>query len=74
MPLGTGNDLARALKWGPGYRGEKLEPIIAAVRHAQPAVLDRYLRITLGSVVDGLLRSRLTRIKRASKRKTRSWQ
>ena len=40
-----GNDLARALKWGPGYSGEKLMQILYAVEDANVEEFDRLLYI-----------------------------
>lgn len=46
LPLGTGNDLARSLKWGPGYTGEKLLPIVRTLERATVVPVDRWkLRI-----------------------------
>ncbi len=46
MPLGTGNDLARALNWGEGYVGDvELEDILHEIEVAKPIKLDRYLEI-----------------------------
>eukprot|EP00039_Didymoeca_costata_P005513 m.82131 g.82131 ORF g.82131 m.82131 type:complete len:974 (-) comp12854_c0_seq2:79-3000(-) len=42
LPIGTGNDLSRVLGWGPGYEGERLEPILASVLMAQPQQCDRW--------------------------------
>lgn len=45
LPLGTGNDLARVLGWGPGYTGgemeEEMAEVLTAVENAQPHLLDR---------------------------------
>ena len=42
IPVGTGNDLARALGWGGGYEGERIEPILTAAILAQPSRFDRW--------------------------------
>ena len=45
LPLGTGNDLARVLHWGPGYSGEKVLNILFSVENADVAQLDRYVGV-----------------------------
>eukprot|EP01105_Mastigella_eilhardi_P021807 TRINITY_DN5308_c0_g1_i1.p1 TRINITY_DN5308_c0_g1~~TRINITY_DN5308_c0_g1_i1.p1 ORF type:complete len:389 (+),score=77.05 TRINITY_DN5308_c0_g1_i1:31-1167(+) len=42
IPLGTGNDLARALGWGGGYSGEDLAGILAQVASGRVSLLDRW--------------------------------
>jgi hypothetical protein len=44
MPLGTGNDLSRSFRWGPGFADSMLKPsFIAKVKTAKPKHLDRWL-------------------------------
>jgi diacylglycerol kinase (ATP) len=44
LPLGTGNDLARALGWGASYSADmSLDKVLARVLHARTTRLDRWL-------------------------------
>ncbi|KAF0040281.1 hypothetical protein F2P81_008516 [Scophthalmus maximus] len=42
VPLGTGNDLARILRWGPGYGGEDPYHILVSVDEADEVLMDRW--------------------------------
>jgi diacylglycerol kinase (ATP) len=42
IPLGTGNDMARFLGWGVGYRGESLAPVIQSLAKCETRLLDRW--------------------------------
>ncbi|KAM9849462.1 diacylglycerol kinase theta [Aulostomus maculatus] len=42
VPLGTGNDLARILRWGAGYSSEEPGHILACVDEAEEVLMDRW--------------------------------
>ncbi|XP_028316240.1 diacylglycerol kinase theta [Gouania willdenowi] len=42
VPLGTGNDLARVLRWGAGYSGDDPHHILVSVDEADEVLMDRW--------------------------------
>ncbi|CAL1586858.1 unnamed protein product [Knipowitschia caucasica] len=42
LPLGTGNDLSRVLRWGAGYSSETPQSVLQSVEEAEEVLMDRW--------------------------------
>ncbi|XP_065844000.1 diacylglycerol kinase theta-like isoform X2 [Oscarella lobularis] len=63
LPLGTGNDLARVLRWGSGYSGdESIVSLLLAVEEAETSVMDRWTVIFDSSSPISTIASRIRHV------------
>mmetsp|Transcript_168758 Transcript_168758/g.324533 ORF Transcript_168758/g.324533 Transcript_168758/m.324533 type:complete len:565 (-) Transcript_168758:107-1801(-) len=53
MPLGTGNDLSRVIRWGGGFSGSQIAPILQRVGEADAAMLDRWAVVCRDAMPEG---------------------
>ncbi|XP_076992291.1 diacylglycerol kinase theta isoform X2 [Tamandua tetradactyla] len=53
LPLGTGNDLGRVLRWGAGYNGEDPFSVLMSVDEADSVLMDRWTILLDAHAVGG---------------------
>lgn len=67
IPLGTGNDMARFLGWGVGYRGEALASVIQSLAKSETRLLDRWQIDVKPTAHTGVASLKVTKRKRKTK-------